>query len=262
MRSSSSPATTAPDSTPDSEHTRFFGDSTRDSRAVAAHALFSQGTRASGRLFLLVDEEHPETSGGSVHPVLATRYKWRTACAKARQALHNPACPSPVEPFLSAIQHRGSALPLSGKYDSVRPASSASPARPSPLAKPSTEVVCWLSAASAAITSRRGSANLHGVHAARPPTRRAASVIATPASPLALPSASAAPRRRSHDHVTGLCNARRTERNTLMRLSPPRSLDASLPAGSAPPVQHPLPGPLRCAKAHAPRVGRASTPLS
>ncbi|KAJ1484801.1 hypothetical protein T484DRAFT_1746413 [Baffinella frigidus] len=171
----------------------------------------------------------------SVHPVLATRYTWRTACAKALSS------DTPDEPFLSAMQHRGIAMV---KYDSVRPVSSTSLPRPSPLSRPSTEVVSQ-HLPSSTNNSSRGNATLLD---ARPSTRRPASVTDT-STPVDFTPAT---RRRSYDHVTGLCTAGRTERNSLMRLSPP-ALDASLPlpAGSAP-IQRLLSAPLRCAKARAP----------
>ena len=220
-RAASSPAASSEDSTSDSEHTRFLRNSTHGARSVAAHAFFSplRDTTSGGK----------NTHGGfapktrCVHPVLATRYRWRMACANARQM------DSPDVPFLSAMQHRGVA-PLT--YDSLVPSSSASLPRPSSLPTPSTEVVCELSSSTNTATIL--------IRGARPPTRR-----------------------RFDEHDTGLRTKRgRTERNTLMRLSPP-ALDASLPlrARSAT-FQNPLPGPLRCAKAHAPCIRRTSTPLS
>jgi len=209
-QSASSPTASSHGSTSDSEHTRFFQDSTRGSRAVAAHVFLSkEGTHGwarlspSGRLSLQVEDEPGFAPNmRSVHPMLATRYKWRTACANARQ-MDTPG----VEPFLSAMHRESQAHRRTAKvkYDCVRSASSAPLSRPSPLSMSSPKLVHW-------------------------------------------PSSTA-----SISRVTGLCTAGRTERNTLMRLSPPRLLDASLPlpAGSAP-VQHPLPGPLRCALAHAP----------
>ena len=212
----------------------------------------------------------------SVHPVLALRYKWRTACAKALQT------DTPDDSFISVMQRRGVSLPAPVKTDFVRTVSSAA-----------------LSS-----TARRGIA-AHLLIPRAPRVARAASLNDAPPADFA-PFA-AATRRRSSDQDLRLCTAWRTERNTLMRLSPPEfiSPDAAppfkydsvrppstdAPAAAAarrrsyndgttnawrtelntvmrlsPPNEEEeasrLPGALRCAKAHAPHVRRASIPLS
>ena len=202
----------SPDSTSDWEHPRPFRDSNHG-RAVVAHALSShEATRAGGRLFLSAvgDElqkrvEEKFTPTKSIHPVLALRYKWRTACAKARET------DKPDEIFLSAIQHRGIALPAPVKTKSVIPFSSASLSRRSSLPTTPTE------ATSTPKTSRRGGSAPY-LHVARAPrVTRSASVDSPPLS--SPPPAAAATRHRSHDHDTRLRTTWRTERNTLMRIS-------------------------------------------
>ena len=164
------------------------------------------------------------------------------------------------------MHHRGVALPAPVKTDFVRTVSSAA----------------LLS------TARRGSA-AHLLVPRAPRVARAASLIETPSPDFAPPAA--ATRRRSSDQDLRVCTAWRTERNTLMRLSPPEfvSLDSAPPPTSTteqdaaqprlpgaitwraelnsrmrlpPPNQTEeasrLPGALRCAKAHAPRVRRKS----
>ena len=181
----------------------------------------------------------------SVHPVLALRYKWRTACARALQT------DKPNENLLAAMQHRGVALPAPVKIDFVRTVSSAA----------------LLS------TARRGSA-AHLLAERAPRFARAASLIDASASDF-IPSA-AAIKRRSSDCDLRLCTAWRTELNTLMRppcttstteqdAAQPRLPGAStwrtelnsrmrLPPPNKTEETSRLPGALRCAKAHAPRV--------
>ncbi|KAJ1472794.1 hypothetical protein T484DRAFT_1914158 [Baffinella frigidus] len=193
LRAASETATITPDSISHAQHALFFRDPTQTGgkHTHGTHGRFAASTP-------------------TVHPVLALRYKWRTACAKALKT------DTPHEHFLSAIQHRGLALPAPVKTDAARPLSSAS--------------LSW----------RRGSAaHLHAPRAPR--DARAASVIDAPPTPSNFPPAAAATRRRSYEEGKSTW---RTERNTLMP-PPPR-----------------LPGPLRCAKAHAPRVRGTSTSLA
>ncbi|KAJ1472795.1 hypothetical protein T484DRAFT_1752514 [Baffinella frigidus] len=205
-------------------------------------AISHEGTRAGRRLSLPVDAKVGSrfawfAAKTSVHPVLATRYKWRAACAKALQM------DRPDEHFLSAMQHRGIALPAPIKTDAVR--------------RPSTEATSLPS--STASTSRRGSTT--HLHAPRAPRfARAASVIDASPHPPDFAPAAVATRRRSYDQDTRLCISYRTERNTLMRLSPRFGTEqAAMPQLPEPSR---LPGPLRCAKKYAPRVRSASTSLA
>jgi len=133
----------------------------------------------------------------AVHPVIALRYKWRTACAKALQT------ETPDESFLSVMKRRGVALPAPVKTDLVRTASSAA-----------------LSS-----TARRGSAT-HLLAERAPRITRAAKLINAPTPPLDFTPSAAATKRQPSDH--GL-RRWRTERNTLMRLSPPECISISDP---------------------------------
>jgi len=137
----------------------------------------------------------------SVHPVLALRCKWRTACAAALQT------DTPEESFLSVMKCRGVTLPAPVKTDFVRPPSTASASR------------------------RKRAAHLLAEQA--PPIARAASLNDAPHPPLDFATSPAATRRRSSDPDLRLCTAGRTERNTLMRLSPPKLI-----ARASPPVKY------------------------
>ncbi|KAJ1495142.1 hypothetical protein T484DRAFT_2016770 [Baffinella frigidus] len=135
----------SPTSSSDSDPPLFFGDCIQVSREVE----FTK----SGMVFTTSGGKHLLVRGGvaltpGVHRVLATRYKWRTACAKARESN------TPEELFDAAMQHSLETLPAPGMYDSVRPpsqgpllshASFASLARPSPLLRPSPAAMGWRS---------------------------------------------------------------------------------------------------------------------
>ena len=137
----------------------------------------------------------------SVHPVLTLRCKWRTACATALQTS------TPDGSFLSVMQRRSVTLPAPVKTDFVRPPSTAS-------------------------ASRRESA-AHLLAERAPPITRSASLNDAPRPPLDFDTSAAATRRHSPDPDLRLCTAGRTERNTLMRLSPPKSISRA-----SPPVKH------------------------
>ncbi|KAJ1472147.1 hypothetical protein T484DRAFT_1752870 [Baffinella frigidus] len=201
------------DSSSDSEPPRFFGDWAQGSRVVAAHVV----STTSGGKHTLVRGGLAQTP--TVHRVLATRYKWRTACAKALSGEN-----SPEELFDAAMKPRGAILETlpAGKYDAARPpsrgpllshVSSTSLSRPSLLSMPSATspaAMRWLSSPDLG-TARRGTANL---------------------------------------------TYRGTERSTLVRSRSPhtRSLPAKSSSTWALEGEAQLPGQLRCALRHAPRA--------
>ena len=192
--------------------------------------------KKGGRLFLSADGGlHPSQRGKQphggfarrrpVHPVLAIRYKWRTACEIARKT------DTPEKSFMAVLQLRSTALRPPVKCDSIRPVSTCSALRPS-------------TSSAVRPTNLRGGASTK----AAPHPR----VVDAPPTPLNISPTDAASMPRSWAHDTLLSNASRAQRDFLL---PPMRLSEQMPSLQ----QSRLPGPLRCARAHAPRFRRVAT---
>ena len=153
-----------------------------------------------------------------------------TVCAKAHQS------DTPDQPFRSAMLHRG-----------IAPVGTASFSRPSPLARPSHETISWLSSPDSALRKERfgGATLLYPPRGLR---------VARAASAFDFTPAAAATRLAPREDDTWLCIAWRTERNALPRHRPQFGTEEAAPPR--------LPGALRFAQGHAPRVRRAMTSLA